>query len=199
MIINFNLLPLTLILYGVSAEHKQERYGKRKHERFDNTLWKKEYENELEEAMIKPNKAMNITRNVQSATSDNEAVIEKLMETITASENYLKKTEGIDFRLNRLDIEVHEKTDTILKRLTEITSAIENLSYSETLETFFGPLKADVEQIKLMLENKKYPLSKDSNGTCVRYKFFYHKFLNFKSHNKNTRLIKIIATNHSYF
>lgn len=176
MIINFNLLPLTLILYGVSAEHKQERYGKRKHERFDNTLWKKEYENELEEAMIKPNKAMNITRNVQSATSDNEAVIEKLMETITASENYLKKTEGIDFRLNRLDIEVHEKTDTILKRLTEITSAIENLSYSETLETLFGPLKADVEQIKLMLENKKYPLSKDSNGTYVRYNFFTINF-----------------------
>nr|XP_026499442.1 fibroleukin-like [Vanessa tameamea] len=162
MVSNYKLLSITLVFSVVSGEFHREKHGKRKQERFDKTLWKKEYENELNEAMLAPNRAKNVSRFAQSAT-DNEVVIEKLMETITASEKHLKKMESIDFRLNRLDIEVHEKTDKILKQLMDITTAIDNLNYNEKMEAVLGPFRTDIEQIKSMLENQKRSYVRDSN------------------------------------
>lgn len=92
---------------------------------------------------------------MQSASlSDNEAVIDKLMETITSSEKYLKKVDSIDFRLNRLDIEVHEKTNSILKQLMEIMKAIRSDAYPDKLETVLDTLKTQVNQIKFILEKQ---------------------------------------------
>ncbi|CAK1554091.1 unnamed protein product [Leptosia nina] len=130
-----------------------ERHGKRKNDYGDKSLWKNEYENELTDAMMSSKRHKNFTRVPQSTSgSDNEVVIEKLMESITSSEKYLKKVDSIDFRLNRLDIEVHEKTNGILKYLAEIFNSMQNSGNSEKLETELEKIKNDLSEIKNIFE-----------------------------------------------
>lgn len=160
-----NLKTLQLVLIGLSTitcELSRDKRARRKNDYADKSLWKKEYEDELTDAMLSSRKRENVTRVVQSAgMSDNDAVIEKLMETITSSEKYLKKVDSIDFRLNRLDIEVHEKTNNIIKQLADISKSIHTGGYAEKLETVLDALKTDVNQIKYTLE--KSPRSNTGN------------------------------------
>ncbi|KAM3968415.1 uncharacterized protein ACR2FA_001092 [Aphomia sociella] len=135
----------------VTCEVNRERRGRKKNDYPDKSLWKKEYEDELTDAMLSTRRRENITRVAQSVT-DNEAVLDKLMETITSSEKYLKKVDSIDFRLNRLDIEVHEKTNNILKQLMEIMKSFRSQGNADKLETVLDAMKTDVNQIKQMLE-----------------------------------------------
>lgn len=154
MVPSLTLLQVLVTLSAISCEVNRDKRGRRKNDYSDKSLWKKEYEDELTDAMLSTKKKENITRVVQSAMSDNEAVIEKLMESITSSEKYLKKIESIDFRLNRLDIEVHEKTNSIMKRLNEIFKGLREQGYSDKLETVLDTLKTDVNQIKFVLNKK---------------------------------------------
>lgn len=135
-----------------SSSAAKEKKTKRKNEYQDKALWKKEYEAELNDAMLATRKRENVTRVVQSAGSDNEAVIDKLMESITSSEKYLKKVDSIDFRLNRLDIEVHEKTNSILKYLTEIMKIVRNQGSADKLETVLDSMKNELTGMKSMVE-----------------------------------------------
>lgn len=84
--------------------------------------------------------------------SDNEAVVEKLMDSITSSEKYLKKVDSIDFRLNRLDIEVHEKSNGIMKQLSDIMKTIMTDNCAEKLEPSLLNLRNDINQIKFSLD-----------------------------------------------
>ncbi|KAL0902540.1 hypothetical protein ABMA27_000384 [Loxostege sticticalis] len=146
------LIVLIAVTTG-SCEANRDKKERRKNDHPDKSLWKKEYEDELTDAMLSSRKKDNVTRVVQSASvSDNEAVIDKLMETITSSEKYLKKVDSIDFRLNRLDIEVHEKTNNILKQLMEMMKVVRSDAYPEKLEGALETLKNEVNQIKFMME-----------------------------------------------
>lgn len=148
-------LVVLIVLSTSPCEASRDKSARRKNDHPDKSLWKKEYEDELTDAMLSTRKKDNVTRVVQSASlSDNEAVIDKLMETITSSEKYLKKVDSIDFRLNRLDIEVHEKTNSILKQLMEIMKAIRSDAYPDKLETVLDTLKTQVNQIKFILEKQ---------------------------------------------
>lgn len=118
-------------------------------------LWKKEYEDELTDAMLTSKKRDNSTRVQQStAISDNEAVVERLMDSITSSEKYLKKVDSIDFRLNRLDIEVHEKTNNIMKHLAEIQKGLHS-SRPDKTQALLEALKNEIYQIKFQLESNQ--------------------------------------------
>jgi septal ring factor EnvC (AmiA/AmiB activator) len=149
------MLPTYLVLFIIlttgSCELRENR-ARRKNDYPDKSLWKKEYEDELTDAMLSTRKKDNITRVVQSASSDNEAVIDRLMETITSSEKYLKKVDSIDFRLNRLDIEVHEKTNSILKQLTELMKVVRTTGTHERLDTLVDSLKSQVNQMKFIVD-----------------------------------------------
>lgn len=156
-------LFVLIALSSSSCEANRDKRNRRKNDYPDKSLWKKEYEDELTDAMLSTKRKDNVTRVIQSASlSDNEAVIDKLMETITSSEKYLKKVDSIDFRLNRLDIEVHEKTNSILKQLMEIMKALKNENYSDKLETVLDTLKTEVNQVKLLLE--KTPRSNNAGN-----------------------------------
>ncbi|XP_030026691.1 fibrinogen C domain-containing protein 1 isoform X1 [Manduca sexta] len=154
MIRNLAILQIIVVTLSItSCEVSREKRGRRKNDYPDKSLWKKEYEDELTDAMLNSRKRDNTTRVAQSiSTSDNEAVLEKLMDTITASEKSLKKVDSIDFRLNRLDIEVHEKTNSILKQLGDIMKALRNEVYSEKLETTLENLKTDLSHIKFAMD-----------------------------------------------
>lgn len=152
------------IIYG----DNQVKPGKTNYKRLDSNdnLWKNEYEMELSDAMVIPNKGKNYSRASEvAAASDNEIVIEKLMESITANEKYLKKIENIDFRLTRLDIELHEKSNDILKRLSEMNSAIPNPDDSVNLTNVLDDLKVTLGHIKLMLKNDQQHRGKNIDGT----------------------------------
>ncbi|XP_068619019.1 fibrinogen C domain-containing protein 1-like [Battus philenor] len=142
---------LTMTLSTEEARHKKVRH---RSEHPEKNSWKKEYEDELNQAMLMSSrKKDNHTRVTQSVgMSDNEAVIEKIMESITTSEKYLKKIDSIDFRLNRLDIEVHEKTNNILKYLAAISKTLQSQLYSEKLDTALDVLKTDVGYLRTKLE-----------------------------------------------
>lgn len=155
-----------LVFTKASSDNIPGKSGKRKqHLDSNDNIWKKEYETELDDAILVSDRDKNFTRATQSiSTSDNEVVIEKLMEAITANEKYLKKIENIDFRLNRLDIEIHERTNAILKRLTEVTTTIHSQGDSEKYNTALDDLKTDISQIKLLLEKYQRHPGKDSKG-----------------------------------
>lgn len=154
-----SLIQIHIVLatiYAISCESSRE--GKKGSESQrnqyydDNSLWKKEYEAELTDAMISSRKRGNLTRVEQAASfSDNEAVIDKIMETLTNSEKYLKKVDSIDFRLNRLDIEVHEKTNNILKQLVDMTKMLRGGFHSEKVDDILERLKTDVIEIKSLM------------------------------------------------
>lgn len=136
-----------------SSEFNNEKRAKKKMDHSDKSLWKQEYEEELTDAMLSGKKRKNSTRTVQSLPlSDNEVVVEKLMETITSSEKYLKKIDNIDFRLNRLDIEVHEKTNVILKKLSELAKVLREQAVADKPQVLLEALKTDTAHIKFMLE-----------------------------------------------
>ncbi|KAJ0183802.1 hypothetical protein K1T71_000225 [Dendrolimus kikuchii] len=139
----------------LSRAHSKEK-GRHKYGHPDKSLWKKEYENELTDAMLSSRQRENITRVTQSAgMSDNEVVIEKLMDTITSSEKYLKKVDSIDFRLNRLDIEIHEKTNSILKLLTEIMKTVHDDTHTDKLGMALDSLRNDMNDVKLIMERNQ--------------------------------------------
>lgn len=145
---------LLVTLTAITCEVSRDRKGKRKNDSIEKSLWKKEYEDELTDAMLSSKKKDNFTRVPQSTSmSDNEMVIEKLMDSITSSEKYLKKVDSVDFRLNRLDIEVHEKTNAILKRLTDIMKSLETHPYEDKVDVAIDNIKTDIGHIKGMLEH----------------------------------------------
>ncbi|CAH0578108.1 unnamed protein product [Chrysodeixis includens] len=155
---NLTILQIAIIaLTTVSCEVNRDKRGRRKNEYPDKSLWKKEYEEELTDAMLSNRRRENYTRAAQGAPSDNDAIIEKLMESLTSSEKYLKKVDSIDFRLNRLDIEVHEKTNNILKQLGEIGKSIRSETCSDKLESTLHSLKSDVNTIKFYVDKKASP------------------------------------------
>ncbi|XP_052746732.1 techylectin-5B-like [Bicyclus anynana] len=161
MVLSIKHLSIAVVFIIVVSEGKK---GRMKQERMENSLWKQEYENELSDAMLSPKRGGNVTRVAQSPSmSDNEAVVEKLIDTISASEKYLKKVESIDFRLNRLDIEIHEKTNSIMKHLSEIIRTIQNQTPSDKL-VMLDTMKSDIGQIKYALERTS---NKASNGTST--------------------------------
>lgn len=161
MVRSLEILQIALAFSTVTCE-----IGRVKKKEFeDKVLWKKEYEDELTDAMLTSKKRDNTTRVQQSAAlSDNEAVVERLMDSITSSEKYLKKVDSIDFRLNRLDIEVHEKTNNIMKHLTEIQKALHS-NRPDKIQTLLETLKNEMYQIKFHLESNQ----RTGNGNVHRH------------------------------
>ncbi|XP_063546887.1 ficolin-1-like [Cydia strobilella] len=111
----------------------------------NDALWK-EYEHELNDAMMYSKRRENVTRQ-----ADTETVIEKIMDTISSSEKYLKKIDSIDYKLNRLDIEVHDKTNDILKYLGEIMKSIRGQGSVFKAGSMMDHLTAEVGAVKKML------------------------------------------------
>ncbi|XP_013137647.1 PREDICTED: fibrinogen C domain-containing protein 1-like isoform X1 [Papilio polytes] len=157
-------LTISPISSEVSPEPARVKKQKHRSEHSDKNAWKKEYEDELSRAMLASRKRDNYTRVVQSAMmSENEAVIEKIMESITTSEKYLKKIDSIDFRLNRLDIEVHEKTNNILKYLAALSKSLQSQLFPEKLDTAIDLLKTDISYVRAKLEKT----SQDRGGITL--------------------------------
>lgn len=191
---------LLLLITTISCELNRDKRGRRKNVNYpDKSLWKKEYEDELSDAMLSTRKRENHTRVPQSSTlSDNEAVIEKLMETITSSEKYFKKIDSIDFRLNRLDIEVHEKTNSIIKQLTAITKSVGGDSgCSEKMTRGLETVQTDMNYIKMILD-KNTSLRSSIRGIISMTILISLNFFSCNTNTTNKRYQVYVSAKYTY-
>lgn len=76
-----------------------------------------------------------------------DAVVEKFVETLMSSERYLKMIESVERKMNHLDTTFHERTNSILKYLSEMLRMIKTSS-SELLEKALRNVKTDLDKLK---------------------------------------------------
>lgn len=92
-----------------------------------------------------------------------EAVVEKFVETLMASEKYLKLVETVERKLNHLDATFHERSNSILKYLSELMRMIK-ASPSSMLEASLKSLKYDLDKLKTsVLEKIDLPKMRGAN------------------------------------
>lgn len=76
-----------------------------------------------------------------------DAVVEKFVETLMASERYLKLIETVERKLNHLDATFHEKSNGILKYVSE-TLRVVKTSPLLTVEKALIGMKDDLDRLK---------------------------------------------------
>lgn len=92
-----------------------------------------------------------------------EAVVEKFVETLMSSERYLKMVETVERKLNHLDNTFHERSNSIMKYLTELMRLVKS-SPAGMLEGALGSLKGDLDKLrKLIVERIDAPRMRGEN------------------------------------
>ncbi|XP_072931049.1 fibrinogen C domain-containing protein 1-like isoform X4 [Epargyreus clarus] len=86
-------------------------------------------------------------------TVKGEAVVERFVDTLMASEQYLKMIDSVEKKINHLDSTFHDRTNTILKYLSEILRVVK-ASPTESLENALVLLKKDLEKLKYSLSDR---------------------------------------------
>ncbi|KAH9627967.1 hypothetical protein HF086_017942 [Spodoptera exigua] len=82
-----------------------------------------------------------------------DEVVEKFVETLMSSERYLKMIESVERKVNHLDTTFHERTNSILKYLSEIVTMLKSPS-SATIENALTHFKTDLEKLKQTLSER---------------------------------------------
>lgn len=101
---------------------------------------------------------------MNTTLKDNEAIIGKFMETLLASGRYLKMVESVDRKLNHLDMNFHEHSNTILKYLNELLQFSKN-SNAVGLEKSLMMMRQDLDKLKVSVARGPY------NGQISQCKF----------------------------
>ncbi|XP_026746620.1 fibrinogen C domain-containing protein 1-like isoform X5 [Trichoplusia ni] len=86
-------------------------------------------------------------------SSVGDAVVEKFVETLMSSERYLKMIESVERKMNHLDTTFHERTNSILKYLSEMLRMIK-ASSSEMLEKALRNVKSDLDKLKQSMSER---------------------------------------------
>ncbi|XP_031767403.2 fibrinogen C domain-containing protein 1-like isoform X1 [Galleria mellonella] len=85
-----------------------------------------------------------------SRSAKSDAIVEKFVETLISSERYLKMVEIIERKLTLLDATFHERTNSILKYLTEILK-LGKPSQADALENTLVTVRNDLDKVKQFL------------------------------------------------
>lgn len=98
-------------------------------------------------------------------SSMGDAVVEKFVETLMSSERYLKMIESVERKMNHLDTTFHERTNSILKYLSEMLRMIK-ASSSEMLEKALRNVKSDLDKLKQSMSERvdEHP---NMRGECI--------------------------------
>ncbi|KAL0852177.1 hypothetical protein ABMA28_000408 [Loxostege sticticalis] len=76
-----------------------------------------------------------------------DVVVEKFVETLMSSERYLKLVETVDSKVTHLDATFRERSNSILKYLSELTRLV-RASPANVLELALKSLKTDLDKLK---------------------------------------------------
>lgn len=132
---------------GVSSKHTRE-FG----EDFD--------------AFVKFNTSMPTTT---GRTAKPEVVVEKFVETLIASERYLKLIEVVEDKMGHLQTIFRERTNTVMKYLTEILRVIKT-SPVDQVQSNLHSLKDDLEKLKKYVSQQSDDdLNLRGKYICINY------------------------------
>lgn len=95
----------------------------------------------------RPDEHKNRTPTTTGRTAVGDVVVEKFVETLMASERYWKQIESVERKLNHLDATFHEKTNSIMKYLSEMLRMVKS-SPAEMLEKALIDMKTDLDRLK---------------------------------------------------
>lgn len=95
----------------------------------------------------------NRSRVSSRATGKGDMVVEKFVETLMSSERYLKMIETVERKLNHLDAAFHERTNSIIKYLSELLRVTKSTT-SGTLDQSLVSLKGELDKLKTAVARK---------------------------------------------
>ncbi|CAG4939958.1 unnamed protein product [Parnassius apollo] len=95
----------------------------------------------------------NYVPTLTTLSSRNEIAVEKFVDTMISSEHYLKRILTIEGKLTHLNSLFHNKTNIILKYLSEVIRSV-NSSPVHVMERAVESLKEDFNKIKHMLKQR---------------------------------------------
>lgn len=104
-------------------------------------------------------------------TAKPEVIVEKFVETLLASERYLKLIEVVEDKMSHLQTIFRERTNTVMKYLTEILRVVKT-SPVDQVQSNLHSLKDDLEKLK------KYVSQQSDDDPNLRGKYIYIIFLN---------------------
>lgn len=82
-----------------------------------------------------------------------EVVVEKFVETLMASERYLKMIESVERKLNHLDATFHERTNSILKYVSEMLRTMKS-GPGDLVENALRSIKTDLDKLKMSVTER---------------------------------------------
>lgn len=82
-----------------------------------------------------------------------EVVVEKFVETLMASERYLKMIESVERKLNHLDATFHERTNSILKYVSEMLRTMK-AGPGEGVENTLRSIKTDLDKLMMTVTER---------------------------------------------
>lgn len=82
-----------------------------------------------------------------------EVVVEKFVETLMASERYLKMIESVERKLNHLDATFHERTNSILKYVSEMLRNMK-AGPGDLMENALRSIKTDLDKLKMSVTER---------------------------------------------
>ncbi|XP_064076444.1 angiopoietin-related protein 7-like [Vanessa tameamea] len=112
------------------------------------------YDDELENIFAKTNYNYSRLPTTTERIAKPEVVVEKFVETLMASERYLKLIETVEAKVVHLETIFQERTNTILKYLTEVLRAIKT-NPVDTLQSSLHSLKNDLDKLKHVVSHQK--------------------------------------------
>ncbi|XP_050361215.1 angiopoietin-related protein 4-like [Nymphalis io] len=111
-------------------------------------------DDELENIYVKTNYNYSRLPTTTERITKPEVVVEKFVETLMASERYLKLIETVDGKLVHLETTFQERTNTILKYLTEVLR-VTKTSPVDALQSSLHSLKNDLDKLKHVISQPK--------------------------------------------
>ncbi|CAG4942014.1 unnamed protein product [Colias eurytheme] len=103
-----------------------------------------------------------------------EMVVEKFVDTLMASERYLKMVESVEKKINHLDANFHDRTNTILKYLAEVLRIAKTAAApQDVMEKTLRSLKHDLDKLQQAVSEKVKALPK------MRVKAAYANYVTF--------------------
>lgn len=132
---------ISICLLTSSGQTKKKKTNTAEHQTLP---WRQEYEDELNNAVLDTWQSDNNTHS-RAILKSNEEILDKIADSITSSEVFIKKVNGIDVKLNRLDNDVNEKTDQIVKYLNEILGTVDGSPRLKRIESILEDIRSQRE------------------------------------------------------
>lgn len=178
-LLNF-LIVVTFVILGdrhcVSGKHpvkaksqKPTKIGSLSTNAYPKHIWGDDNEHLTEEIYKAHQNDTRKSKPTQRHNEEDDAVIEKLLDSLSSSEKCLRKVDSIVFGVNRLDMDVHEANNKVTNLIEEGMNILKQEHIIERLNTALNKME-ETYQAPPRAEDLD---SKSKNGLLI---FFFYLF-----------------------